>query len=210
MEPLMPESDLRIFDGHRMILEDDAFVGRVRETIRNGYTAESSLFRVIEELTTAMLAKVDDNYLRERAADFRDVGHRVLRHLRQEDRKGAFTKPTIIVAEELTLSQLTLVSHEKLAGIALQSGGATSHAAILARAFEIPTVVGVEHLMESVVEGDSLVLDGNSGIVYVNPSGDVEREYQLLIKRYDAFRRELLVGLEEPTVTRDGHRVQML
>jgi phosphoenolpyruvate-protein phosphotransferase len=134
----------------------------------------------------------------------------VLRHLRHEDKKGAFAKLTILIAEELTLSQMTLVSHENLAGIALQSGGVTSHAAILARAFEIPTVVGVEHLMEAVTEGDNLVLDGNSGIVYVSPSPDVEREYVALIKRYDAFKRELMVGHSEPIATRDGHRVQML
>ena len=156
-----------------------------------------------------MLA-VADGYLRERAADFRDIGHRVLRHLRQEDDKGAFARPTILIAEELTLSQLTLVSHEKLVGIALQSGGVTSHAAILARAFEIPTVVGVEHLMESVGEGDTLVIDGNSGVIYDNPSSDVEHEYQGLIKRYDAFKRELMVDQDQPTITRDGHRVEML
>jgi len=156
-----------------------------------------------------MLA-VADGYLRERATDFRDVGHRVLRHLRQEERGGAFSKPTILIAEELTLSQMTLVSHENLAGIALQSGGVTSHAAILARAFEIPTVVGVEHLIEGVTEGDNLVLDGSSGIVYVNPSSEVEREYQVLIRRYESFRRDLMVGLNEPAATRDGHRVQML
>ncbi|MGA2409779.1 MAG: phosphoenolpyruvate--protein phosphotransferase [Candidatus Binataceae bacterium] len=86
----------------------------------------------------------------------------------------------------------------------------TSHAAILARAFELPTVVGVEHLMESVSEGDTLVIDGNSGIVYDNPSTDIEHEYQILIKRYDAFRRDLMVDQDQPTVTRDGHRVQML
>ena len=169
MAPMMADSDLKIFDGHRMILEDEEFVGRVRETVEQGFAAESALFRVIDELAAQML-NVADGYLRERATDFRDVGHRVLRHLRQEDGKGPFRKPTIIVAEELTLSQLTLVSHENLVGIALQSGGVTSHAAILARSFEIPTVVGVEHLMESVVENDTLVLDGNSGIVYVNPT----------------------------------------
>ena len=199
MEPLMPPAELKIFDGHRQILEDEEFVGRIRQAIDSGYAAESSLFRVIDELSAQMLA-VADGYLRERATDFRDVGHRVLRHLRQEDKKSAFAKATILVAEELTLSQMTLVSHENLVGIALQSGGVTSHAAILARAFEIPTVVGVEHL----------VLDGNSGIVYVNPSAEVEREYQILMKRYDAFRKELLVGLDQPTVTRDGHRVLML
>jgi phosphotransferase system enzyme I (PtsP) len=209
MEPLMPEADLQIFDGHRLILEDDEFIGRVRDTIEKGYAAESALFRVIDELSAQMLA-VADGYLRERATDFRDVGHRVLRHLRQEDRRGAFSKPTILVAEELTLSQLTLVSHENLAGIALQSGGVTSHAAILARSFEIPTVVGVEHLMESVTEGDHLVLDGNSGLVYVNPGSEIEKDYQSLTRRYEAFKRELMEADHEPGGTRDGHRVMML
>ncbi len=152
---------------------------------------------------------VADGYLRERATDFRDVGHRVLRHLRQEGGKGPFVKPTIIVAEELTLSQLTLVSHENLVGIALQSGGVTSHAAILARSFEIPTVVGVEHMMESVVEDDTLVLDGNSGIVYVNPTPEVEKDYTALTKRYENFKRELMEDADEPAATRDGHRVRL-
>ena len=209
MTPLMPEAELKIFDGHRLILEDEEFVARLRDTINAGYAAESSLFRVIDELSAQMLA-VTDAYLRERATDFRDIGHRVLRHLRQEDGKGAFSKATILVAEELTLSQMTLVSHENLVGIAMQSGGVTSHAALLARAFELPTVVGIEHLMEAVSEGDTLEIDGNSGILYINPSAEVEREYQLLHKRYDAFRRELLVGQDQPTATSDGHRVQML
>ena len=209
MAPLMAEADLEIFDGHRLILEDPEFVDRIRDTINAGYAAESALFRVIDEMTTSMMA-LADGYLRERASDFRDVGQRLLRHLSQEDRKAAFSKSTILVAEELTLAQLTLVSHENLAGMALQSGGVTSHAAILARSFEIPTVVGVEHLIESVVEGDDLVLDGNSGIIYVNPSVEVEREYDTLRERYDAFKRDLLALKPGPTTTRDGHRVQML
>ncbi len=209
MAPLMPEGDLKIFDAHKMILEDQEFVGRIRELISAGYAAESALFRVIDELSAQMLA-VADGYLRERATDFRDVGHRLLRHMRKEDRRSPFARLTILVAEELTLSQLTLVSHDNLAGIALESGGVTSHAAILARAFEIPTVVGVEQLMESVSEGDNLVLDGNSGILYVNPTAGVEREYQVLLRRYDAFRRELLAGGSEPCATRDGTRVEIL
>ena len=164
---------------------------------------------MIDELSAQLLA-VADGYLRERATDFRDVGHRLLRHMRQDDRRNQFSKSTILVAEELTLSQLTLVSHENLVGIALESGGTTSHAALLARAFEIPTVVGVDHLMESVAEGDNLVIDGNSGIVYVNPAPEVEREYQVLHKRYDAFRRDLMAEGDEPAATRDGNRVQLL
>jgi phosphoenolpyruvate-protein phosphotransferase len=209
MAPLMAEADLEIFDGHRLILEDPEFVERIRDTINLGYAAESALVRAIDELNTSMMA-VTDGYLRERASDFRDVGQRLLRHLSQEDRKAAFAKSTVLVAEELTLSQLTLVSHENLVGMALQSGGTTSHAAILARSFEIPTVVGVEHLMESVVEGDDIVLDGNSGVIFVNPPADVEREYESLLKRYDAFKRELMSDKGGLTATRDGHRVQML
>ena len=87
MAPLMPETDLKIFDGHRLILEDEEFVSRIHEAIKAGYAAESALFRVIDDLSAQMLA-VADGYLRERAIDFRDVGHRVLRHLRQEERKG--------------------------------------------------------------------------------------------------------------------------
>jgi phosphotransferase system enzyme I (PtsP) len=208
MAPMMSDSDLKIFDGHRMILEDEEFVGRVRETVAQGFAAESALFRVIDELSAQML-NVADGYLRERATDFRDVGHRVLRHLRQEGGKDRFGKPTIIVAEELTLSQLTMVSHDNLVAIALQSGGVTSHAAILARSFEIPTVVGVEHLMESVVGGDTVVLDGNSGIVYVNPTPEVEKDYVALTKRYENFKRELMEDSDQPAATRDGHRVRL-
>ncbi len=208
MAPLMPEADLKIFDGHRLILEDEEFVGRVRDAVTEGYAAESALFRVIDEISARFLA-VADGYLRERAIDYRDVGHRVLRHLRQENGKGPYHKPTVIVAEELTLSQLTMVSHENLVGIALQSGGTTSHAAILARSFEIPTVVGVEHLMESVTEGDTLVVDGNSGVVYINPGSEVERDYLALTRRYENFKRELMAGVNEPAATREGHRVRL-
>ena len=138
MSNLMPEGELKIFDAHRLILEDDEFIGRIKTAIESGYAAESALFRVVDELGASMLAMAD-GYLRERASDFRDVGHRLLRHLRREDSRSPFVHPTILVSEELTLSQLTLLSHENLAGIALQSGGVTSHAAILARSFEIPT-----------------------------------------------------------------------
>jgi signal transduction protein with GAF and PtsI domain len=87
MEPRLPESEIRIFDGQRMILEDEEFVGRIRNNIANGETAERAVLRVIEELSAAMRAVADD-YLRERVADFREVGHSVLRHLRKEEKRG--------------------------------------------------------------------------------------------------------------------------
>lgn len=100
MAPLMPEADLKIFDGHRMILSDEEFIGRVREQIEQGYAAESALFRVIDELSASML-NVADAYLRERANDFRDVGHRVLRHLKQDGGKAPAARPRNICAARL-------------------------------------------------------------------------------------------------------------
>lgn len=209
MAALMAETELRVFDGHRLILEDQEFVGRIRTAIESGYAAPSALLRVVDELA-ASLGAVADGYLRDRATDLRDVGQRLLRHLERGAAGQAFDRPTVLVAEELTLSQLTLISHENLVGIALGSGGVTSHAAILARSFEIPTVVGVEHLMEAVIEGDSLVIDGNSGVVYVSPAPEIEREYGVLISRYQDFKRELMSQQAGPSTTRDGRRVRIL
>ena len=87
MEPLISEPDLKFFDGQRMILEDEEFVGRIRGNIANGYTAESAILRVIEELSAAMLLVLDDS-LRERRADFRNIGDSVLRHLRPRGKAG--------------------------------------------------------------------------------------------------------------------------
>jgi signal transduction protein with GAF and PtsI domain len=87
MRPQMPDSELTIFDGKRMILEDEEFVGRIRENIANGYLAERALLHVIDELCASMLA-VHDDYLRERVADFRDLGNSVLRHLRPGGKAG--------------------------------------------------------------------------------------------------------------------------
>src|SRR6202035_5117337 len=75
--------------------------------------------------------------------------------------------------------------------------------------FEIPTVVGVEHLMESVVAADTLVVDGNSGIVYVHPTPEVEKDYVALPRRHENFKRELMEDSDQPAATRDGHRVRM-
>jgi phosphoenolpyruvate-protein phosphotransferase len=94
-------------------------------------------------------------------------------------------------------------------GIVLATGGVTTHASILAKSFEIPSVVAVESLMESVHQGDALVVDGNSGVVYVNPSQEITREYDRLVRDYAALNRELEELKDEPAETIDGHRVSL-
>jgi len=205
----MPEFDSKIIDAHQMMLDDKTFLGKIDAAIQNGDTAETALKRVVAEYL-AQFSRMPDGYLRDRAIDLKDVALRVLRNLLGvEEPERPLAEDSVLVAEELTLSDLTLIDHDHLQGILLATGGVTSHASILARSFEIPTVVGIEHLTDAVHEGDELVVDGNSGVVYVNPGADVAREYDRLDREYRAFNREL-EGLKHlPAETTDGRRVSL-
>jgi phosphoenolpyruvate-protein phosphotransferase len=151
-----------------------------------------------------------DRYLRERSTDVRDIGQRLLKNLLGvQDADRELPEGGVLVAEELTLSDLAAIAPERLHGIVLATGGATSHATILAKSFEIPTVVGVDSLLDSVQEGDSLIVDGNSGVVYLRPPKDVMAEYERLDREYRAFNRELEALHDVPAVTTDGHRVTL-
>ena len=205
----LPEIDATLFDTHRMMLEDKSFLDKIYSFIDDGFAAVTALQFTVDEYVGAF-GRMSDRYLRERAADIRDIGHRVLRNLLGvEEQARKIHNDSILVAEELTLSDLAVIEHEHLRGIALATGGVTSHASILAKSFEIPTVVGVEHLLDSVREADHVIVDGNSGFVYVNPSKDVLREYERLDREYHEFNLELEGIRDLPAETRDGHRVRM-
>jgi phosphotransferase system enzyme I (PtsP) len=204
MRSRLPEVDSALFDAHRLMLEDQSFSGKVEGFIRQGLAAEGAVKKVIQEYV-ATLNRID--HLKDRAADIRDIGQRVLRHLMglDEDDRQLGDK-VVLVAEDLTLSDLCLIDHEKLKGIVLGSGGVTSHTSILAKSLEIPTVVGVDHT-DLVREGDFVIADGNAGVVYVNPSAEVVREYERLDREYWLFNRELETLRHLPAETPDGHRL---
>jgi phosphoenolpyruvate-protein phosphotransferase len=205
----LPDLDHSIFDAHRLMLEDHRFNERVKRQIDDGYTAETAVKHVVDEYVRAFTDMPDD-YLRDRAVDIKDIGQRLLRNLLGLDEsEQVLAHEAVLMAEELTLSDLSVMEHARLKGIVLATGGVTSHASILAKSFEIPTVVGVDHLLESVHEGEEVVVDGNAGVVYVNPSVEVVREYERLDREYRAFNREL-EGLKNlPAETRDGRRLAL-
>ena len=206
----LPEFDGAIIDTHRMMLEDRGFTGKAETHIKAGLVAEAALKRVVDEYV-ARFAEIHDEYLSERAADVKDVGLRLLRNLLGvEEPERTLERDSVLVAEDITLSDLGLIDHEHLNGIVLMTGGVTSHASILAKSFEIPTVVGAQPTAgEEVHEGDQVLVDGNSGVVFVNPPSDVVREYDRLDREYRAFNRELepLRGLSAETT--DGRRVNL-
>jgi phosphotransferase system enzyme I (PtsP) len=205
----MPEFDVKIIDAHRLMLEDRAFLAKIDAAIGQGLVAEAALKRVVGEYL-GQFSRMTDGYLRDRAVDLKDVGLRILRNLLGvEEPERPLAEDSVLVAEELTLSDLSLIEHDRLRGIVLATGGVTSHASILAKSFEIPTVVGAEQLTETVHEHDEVIVDGNSGVVYVNPSVDVAREYDRLDREYRAFNRELEGLKHQPAETADGRRVSL-
>jgi phosphotransferase system enzyme I (PtsP) len=210
MRELVPEVGGALYEALRLIIQDRSFAARVREEIEGGLMAESALKVVVDEYAERF-EKVDDSYLRERVVDLRDAGQRILRHLLgHEGAVHMVDDDAILVAGELTLSDLAMVDHTRLRGIVTASGGVTSHAAILAKSLEIPTVVGAAGILEACHDGDDIVVDGNSGVVYVRPSEDVLGEYRRLDTQFRAFQRNLEDIRELPAETLDGYRVSLL
>ena len=201
-----------IFDVHRMLLNDPVLKGQIEHRILDealtAYYAVSSVFR--RHIRT--VSEVDDRYLKERTADIRDVAERLLDNLAgYEDRRLVVPEgDAVLVAEDLSPADLAVVERDRFQGIVLATGGVTSHASLLAKSFEIPTVVAAEGLLESVRKEDSLIVDGNSGVVFVNPNKEIIGEYDRMERHYLAVNRELDEMRDLPAETTDGHRVRLL
>ena len=209
IQSTIPEIDAAIFDAQRLMLEDHSFLARIEELIRAGRSAEAALEQTIDEFVR-QFGELENDYIKDRAADIKDIGHRVLRHLLGVgERKREFASAVVLVGAGVTLSDLAIVEQEDLKGMVLASGGVTSHAAILAKSLEIPTVVGAEYAEEVIHEGDHVIVDGNAGVVFVNPSTEIVREYDRLEREYQAFNRDLDSLRDLPAQTLDGHRVTL-
>ncbi len=205
----VPEIDATMFDAQRMMLEDPSFEARIEAAIREGLSAEAALEEAVEGLSRHF-TELDDAYFKDRAADIKDIGQRLLRHLlgvREKTRQ--FVSSVVLVGADIALSDLSLVEQEGLRGVVLARGGGTSHASILARSLEIPTVAGAEHADTVIREGDHIIVDGNAGLVYVNPTPEIVKEYDRLTKEYRAFNRDLETLRLLPAETPDGHHVAL-
>ena len=210
MNFLISKEESAIFDVYRLILEDPALIEQIENQIsKEKYVAEYAI-RVVFERYLNSIAKIDDPYLRERTTDVRDAAQRLLENL-----NGLSGQPynipddAVLVAEDLSPADLSMLEGDKFKGIALATGGVTSHASILAKSFEIPTVVAIEGLMEAVHQGDMLIIDGNAANIHVNPNPEVIREYNRLERDYAELNRELGELKNLPAETTDGRRVSL-
>ena len=210
MNQLISKEENAIFDVYRLILEDPAIIQQIESQIlKEGYTAEY-VVRVVFERYLQSISNIDDNYLRERTTDVKDAAQRLLENLSgASGQQYDIPDDAVLVAQDLSPADLSMLEGDKFKGIVLATGGVTSHASILAKSFEIPSVVAIEGLMEAVHQNDRLIVDGNAGNVHVNPNPEVIREYNRLERDYAEFNREL-GGLKNlPAETIDGHRVSL-
>jgi phosphotransferase system, enzyme I, PtsP len=202
--------DVAILDAQIMYLEDASFQEKILARIREGYTAESALKLAVTDYVE-YFRKMDNRYLQERAAEMEDMGRDVLGNLLGLERSMSttFTRDTILIASDLSPRDLIVLRQDRLKGIALSGGGKTSHTSILARSFEIPMVIGVREVLDNVEEGDYLIVDGTSGILFSRPIREIVDEYERM-KEEKHREIEELAGLRElPAQTRDGHTVKL-
>jgi phosphotransferase system, enzyme I, PtsP len=205
----LPPEELALFDAYLHMLDDTAIAGAVRDRIRAGQWAQGALRAVILEHVRAF-EQMADSYLRERSADVKELGQRVLAYLQDiRQKKTEFPEDCILVGEEITAAMLAEIPPERLRGVVSMRGSGNSHVAILARALDIPTVMGALDLPLYSLEGRPLIVDGFSGQVYLNPTRTLAAQFEMLMEEEREFSAELeeLRGL--PSVTRDGYRVRL-
>ncbi len=206
------EKHAHIFDAHLLMLEDQMLIDETISLIRdNQINAEYALKQVLDKLAKLFLS-MDDEYLRERNADVKDIGRRLLKHLTETEEKISLAdlkQETIIIIHDLSPSDTAQMVRNKVLGFATDIGGSTSHTAIVARSLEIPAVVGLKDITKQVQTGDELIIDGQQGLVIINPDETTKERYRKIRARLDQIDRELYKLKELPAETRDGHLVEL-
>lgn len=201
-----------IFAVHLRFLHDRSLRKKITDLVQSDLvTAEYAVSTVLREIALHF-TKVQDPYISERAADIYDIERRLLIQLLEKKREdvGHLTEEVTIIARELSPIQTAGFNREFVKGIASDSGGRTSHAAIVARSLGIPAVVALEDFTEYVSGGDTVIIDGNRGIVIVNPDQQTIQQYQEYSKEFEELEHKLDTIREKPAVTRDGVRILLL
>src|SRR5690554_745788 len=202
--------EVALFDVYLQMLDDNTFKQAVIGRIQQGLWAQSALSQVIMEYVRSF-ELMDDLYLRERAADIKDLGLRILGYLQKMDPiKREYADNTILISEELTASMLGEVPREKLAGIISIRGSSHSHAAILARSMGIPAVVGVTGMPAKRLDGMPIIVDAYSGFVIANASPAVRKRYQVVYEEEQLISKGLEKLKAKSATTLDGHSLPLM
>jgi len=208
----MSEETLGVIDSHLLLLQDPEVRERIEKEL---YAQKKNIEWVIHMTIQSFLEKLNhtsDPYLRERTADINDVTRRVLNHLLHRERISLsdIEEQVILVGKDLLPSEAIAMNKRMILGIALDEGGKTSHTAILARAFEIPAVLGLREITKHVQTGDEILIDGNKGIVILTPDEATKKSYLKTLEARTRKEVELLSLNELPAETKDGKLIHLL
>lgn len=201
-----------IFDFHIGILKDKSLLKQVvAEIEKQGTTAEYAVSVVMRRYAN-MFRDMQDRYLSERSKDIRDIEKNLLRNLigQKHEDLAHLTHDVVVIAHDLLPSQTAALDRKHVRGFATDAGGRTSHTAIVARAMGIPAVVGLGNITSEVSGGDTVIIDGNRGVVIINPDEDQLAEHRELEKKLHKLEAELAELRDLPAVTKDGHQVSVM
>lgn len=203
-------SHASIFDAHLMVLEDPSLIDEVVRLIQEEKVNAEHAFHQVTDRYIAALAKVEDEYLRERATDMRDVSGRIMNQLlgvHDQVNLAQLSEPCIIIAHDLTPSKTAQLDRKNVLGFATDIGSRTSHTAIMARSLRIPAVVGLKNASEVLTNGDYALLDGFNGNIVINPTDQTLFEYGQLVRKQVSLEEKLRDTLNQHAVTLDNHRI---
>lgn len=200
-----------ILETHLMMLKDPSLIGKVKRLIRKDHiNAEWALKIALTEIEDSFAA-IGDEYIKSRVTDTTFVGERLLMNLIGREIKGFhLVEKSIIVAHDLSPADTAMLNKEKVLGFVTDVGGQTSHTAIIAHSLEIPAVVGLEKASALINPGDTVILDGISGVVIVNPSESQIADYEQRGRSHLSMELKLKEKAKEPAITRDGHHIPVL
>lgn len=200
-----------IFEGHLMILEDEELEEEIVSYLKEHKVTADVAASVVIDQQVAMLSDIDDEYLKERAGDIRDIGNRLLKNILGMNiiDLGEISEKSILVAYDLTPSETAQLNLDNVLGFITDIGGRTSHTSIMARSLELPAIVGTNDVTSRVNTGDYVVLDAINNAVYVNPTEEEIARLRALEQKYKEEKAELIKLKDLPAVTLDGRQVDV-
>ncbi|PXY90984.1 phosphoenolpyruvate-protein phosphotransferase PtsI [Gilliamella apis] len=205
------EDKAAIFEGHIMLLEDEDLEQEVISRIQSKHSSADAAVQSVFETQAKELENLDDEYLKERAADIRDIGKRLLKNILGIEivDLSAISQPCILVATDLTPSETAQLNLDMVLGFITDAGGRTSHTSIMARSLEIPAIVGTSNATQAIKQGDFVILDAINNAIYINPDHTTEEKLKQVQAKYIADKEELAKLKDLPAVTLDGHQVEI-
>jgi len=207
----MGQEEAQIFDAHLLVLEDRMLIEEVISRLKKERFNVAYIFSEVLKKYIEVFSKIEDEYLRERIADINDVGRRILRNLLGRERRSLedLKEKVVVVAHDLSPSDTATMHKKDVAAFVTDVGGKTSHTAIMAKALEIPAVVGLEEATAKIKAGDILIVDGSMGTVIVNPDDDTLLIYRKEEEKLKGITEKFFSVKDLPAVTADGWKVEI-